>query len=216
MGLWRVWMELMWKKGRDEDKDNGGYYPWPPVVPDKLVFGPQFIQVITFPPSLESEQPTSSTQWKNTAVHHLEKQGHRLGLQAALMWDLRLMISATKHYWVITYLPRTMISYRLGFSLLLTFSQLGEYAKSYWPRVRSSPFNAFVEVVQRLSPSSPSPWCFANLCLWTFRWDYHNYHHIHWNWFKICNRSSCLVFFSLPPWVVVGICIGTMHKSFWS
>ena len=49
-------MELMWTKGRDEDKDNGGYYPWPPVVPDKLVLGPQFIQVITFPPSLESEQ----------------------------------------------------------------------------------------------------------------------------------------------------------------
>ena len=107
------------------------YYPWPPVVPDKLVLGPQFIQVITFPPSLESEQPTSSTQWRSTAVHHLEKQGHRLGHQAALMWDLRLMISATKPYWVITYLPRTMISYRLGFSLLLTFSQLGEYAKSY-------------------------------------------------------------------------------------
>ena len=57
------------------------YYPWPPVVPDKLVLGPQFIQVITFPPSLESEQPSSSTQWKSTAVHHLEKQGHRLGHQ---------------------------------------------------------------------------------------------------------------------------------------
>ena len=195
MGLWRVWMELMWKKGRDEDKDNGGYYPWPPVVPDKLVLGPQFIQVITFPHLWI--RTTTTTQWRSSAVHHLEKQGHRLGQQAALMWDLRLMISATKPYWVITYLPRTMISYRLGFSLLLTLSQLGEYARSLLTSRQIFTLQCFVEVAQRLSPSSPSPWCLANLCSWTFRWDHHNYHHIHWNCFKICNISSCFLSSSL-------------------
>ena len=73
------------------------------LVADKLVWGQQLIQVITFPLSgigprhLYGLQQLSAVQ-----LEMLEKQGHCLRLVRPLCGTSRLMISASHQHWVVT------------------------------------------------------------------------------------------------------------------
>ena len=75
------------------------------LVADKLVWGRQLIQVITFPPSRIGPRHLWSTAALSAVqLEMLEKQGHCLGLVRLLCGTSRLMISASDQHWVVTHL----------------------------------------------------------------------------------------------------------------